>query len=171
MIITEKIMKNMMSKKKRGFRGFYYFRMGYATYFAILMGAINTLSSTYFLSIKKSPWLLDIFPNFTLYVIVLISIGIPLVILTGWLHLKRTGTYAAEADITNEAHPYNYKLAPGYLKEVFGPTYLTILKINIKKAKGEKLTNEEIMEIQKLEDQLTKLIEGGHVGNPPKGAL
>lgn len=160
-----------MTKKNKGFRGFYYFRTGYVTYFTMIVGLINVLSSTYFLAIKKIPWMLILFPTFNNYVIFCIVIGIPLVIVVGWLHLKKVGTYAAEADISNEAAPYNFKFIPGYSKEVFGPAYLTILRINIKKTKGEKLTPEEILEIQNLEKQLQKLIDGGYVGNPPRGAL
>lgn len=145
--------------------------MGYTVYFAIAVGVINTLSSTYFLAIKNFPLMHTIFPTFTSYAIISILLGVPIVILVGWLHLKRIGTFAAEADVTNEIHPYNYKLARGFLMEVFGPAYLTILKINIKKVKGEKLDDKEISEIIKLENQLKKLIEGDSIGNPPKGVI
>lgn len=160
-----------MTRKKQGFRGFYYFRTGYVTYFTMIVGLINVLSSTYFLAIKKIPLMLTLFPNFSYYVIFCTVVGIPLVIVTGWLHLKKVGTYAAEADISNEAHPYNYKLIPGYLKDVYGPAYLVMLRINIKRAKGENLTQEEILEIKNIEDQIQKLIDGGYAGQPPKGAL
>lgn len=160
-----------MTKKKTGFRGFYYFRTGYVTYFTMIVGLINVLSSTYFLAIKKIPWMISLFPTFSHYAIFCVVVGIPLVIVVGWLHLKKVGTYAAEADISNEASPYNYKLVPGFLKEAFGPAYLAILRINIKKAKGEKLTSEELSEIQNIEEKLQKLIDGGYVGNPPRGAL
>lgn len=160
-----------MGNKQKSFRGFYYFRTGYVTYFTMIVGLINVLSSTYFLAIKKIPWMINLFPTFSNYVLFCIIVGIPLVIVVGWLHLKKVGTYAAEADISNEASPYNYKLVPGILTEVYGPAYLVILRINIKKAKGEKLTLEEISKIQSLEKQLQKLIDGGYVGNPPKGAL
>lgn len=160
-----------MTRKKQGFRGFYYFRTGYVTYFTMIVGLINVLSSTYFLAIKKVPLILTLFPTFGHYVTFCIVVGIPLVIVVGWLHLKKIGTYAAEADISNEASPYNFKLVPGYLKEVYGPAYLAILRINIKKAKGEKLTHQEIMEIKNIEEQIQKLIDGGYAGQPPKGAL
>lgn len=161
----------MITKKQKGFRGFYYFRTGYVTYFTMIVGVINILSSTYFLAIKKVPWIISIFPTFGNYVIFCIVIGMPLIVITGWLHLKRVGTYAAEADISAEAHPYNYKLVSGILTEAYGPAYLAILRMNIKKAKGEKLTEEEILQVRQLEDQLTKLIDGGYVGTPPSGAL
>jgi len=158
-------------RKKQSFRGFYYFRTGYVTYFTMIVGLINVLSSTYFLAIKKIPWMVGLFPTFSYYALFCIVVGIPLVIVTGWLHLKKVGTYAAEADISNEASPYNYKLTAGVLSEAYGPAYLNILRINIKKVKGEKLTSEELLEIQKIEEKLQKLIDGGYVGNPPRGAM
>lgn len=145
--------------------------MGYGTYFIMVVGTINILTSTYFLAIQKIPWTLTLFPTFEVYVIFTILAGLPIIIFVGWLHLKRVGTFAAEAHVQAEAHPYNYKLVPGYLRDVYGPAYLAILQLNIKKAKGEKLTEEEILHIKKIEDQLAKLIEGGYVGAPPKGAL
>jgi hypothetical protein len=160
-----------MGRKKQSFRGFFYFRTGYVTYFTIFVGLINILSSTYFLAIKNIPWMLNLFPNFTNYAIFCIVVGIPLVIIVGWLHLKKVGTYAAETDISNEESPYNYKLVPGFSKEVFGPAYLALLRINIKKVKGEKLSTKEISEIKIIEEKLQKLIDGEYIGNPPSGAL
>ena len=161
----------MAGKKKSALRGFYYFLTGYVTYFMMVVGVINILTSTYFLAIQKVPDILNVFPTFEIYAAIAILAGIPIIIFAGWLHLKRVGTYAAEANVQAEAHPYNYKLVPGFLKEVYGPAYLAILQLNIKKARGEKLTEQEILHIMKIEDQLTKLIEGGYVGSPPKGAM
>ncbi|MGH9992099.1 MAG: hypothetical protein ACREBU_00370 [Nitrososphaera sp.] len=157
--------------KNSALRGFFYFRMGYVTYFVMVVGVINILTSTYFLAVQRIPWIRGVFPTFEIYVASTILVGLPIIIFAGWLHLKRTGTFSAEIRVQNEVHPYNYKLAPGFLKEVYGPAYLAILQLNIKKAKGEKLTEEEILQVKKLEDQLAKLIEGGYAGTPPKGAL
>jgi hypothetical protein len=157
--------------KNSALRGFFYFRIGYLTYFATIVGGINILTSTYFLAIQKAPSILGIFSTFEIYVASIALAGIPIIIFAGWLHLKRIGTFSAEMRVQNEAHPYNYKLVPGVQKEVYGPAYLAILQLNIKKVKGEKLTEEEIAHIKNLEDQLVKLIEGGYAGTPPKGAL
>jgi hypothetical protein len=157
--------------KNSAIRSFFYFRTGYGTYFIMVVGVINILTSTYFLAVQKIPSILNIFPTFEIYAMSAILAGIPIIIFVGWLHLKRAGTFSVEMQIHNEAHPYNYKLSPGVQREVYGTAYLAILQLNIKKAKGEKLTEEEILHIKKIEDQLTKLIEGGYVGTPPKGAL
>ena len=72
-------MKNSMS-----FRGWYYFRMGWATYFAFIFAAINTLTVTYYLAIEKYPVLTGIFPTFLQYVIIIAGIGIPILIIVGY---------------------------------------------------------------------------------------
>ena len=43
--------------RNRGFRGWYYFRMGWSTYFAFMFAAINTLTVTFYLAIEKYPGL------------------------------------------------------------------------------------------------------------------
>lgn len=158
-----------MKKKAQGFRIFYYFRIGYSTYLAMFIGVVNILTTTYFLAAKKIPWITSVFPTFEIYIIFCISMGIPIIIFSGWLHYKRVGTYTAEVSISQQASPYNYKLPSGFNKDVYGPAYLEILKMNMKKLKDEKLNQEELQTIIQLEEQLTKLIEGGYVGNPPKG--
>lgn len=160
-----------MGLKRNILKLFFYLRTGYSIYLAMVVGTINILTTTYFLSIQKAPAVLGIFSNFSVYVIFIIVIATPVIILVGWLHFKRIGTYSVESSVYQKVYPYNYKLQPGYNKEVFGPAYLTILRLNIKKINGEKLTKEEEEEILELESLLRKLIEGGHVGTPPKGAL
>ena len=75
--------------KLKGFRGWYYFRMGWSTYFAFIFAAINTLTVTYYLAIEKVPSLVFIFPSFFQYVLILSGIGIPLLVLIGYAHFKR----------------------------------------------------------------------------------
>ena len=55
--------------------------MGWSTYFAFVLGAVNTLTVTYYLAIEKVPALVAIFPTFIHYVVILVSIGIPILIL------------------------------------------------------------------------------------------
>ena len=50
-----------------GFRGWFYFRQGWTTYFAFIFAAINTLTVTYFLAIQEYPFLNEIFPTFIHY--------------------------------------------------------------------------------------------------------
>ena len=89
-----------------GFRAWYYFRMGWGTYFAFIFAAINTLTVTYYLAIENYPSLKEIFPSFEIYVMILVSIGIPLLVAVGYAHYKRTKARKAEVDILTETNPY-----------------------------------------------------------------
>ena len=67
-----------MPKDNIPFRSWYYFRIGWSTYFAFILAAINTLTVTYFLAIDNYPILKVIFPSFEIYIIIILVIGIPL---------------------------------------------------------------------------------------------
>ena len=160
-----------MKKLNEGYKLFFYFRIGHATYFAMFIGMINILTSTYFLAIDKVPFLLVIFPTFEIYIATAILVGIPVVVLAGWIHFKQIGTHSAEQNVGTEMNPYNYKPFPGFHKEVVFPTYHEITKLLIKKINNKTLTEDEKNRLDNLEKDLVKLMKGGHVGNPPKGAF
>ena len=141
-------------KNSPSFRGWFYFRMGWATYFAFIFAAINTLTVTYFLAIERYPFLTDIFPNFIQYVIVVSSIGIPLLVVVGYVHYKRTKAFQAETAVHAETNPYQRR-------NIVNITILVSLtmKLNemmLKMAKNEKLTSKEIEEIEKLQNETKK---------------
>ena len=89
-----------------GFRSWYYFRMGWSTYFAFLFAAINTLTVTYYLAIERIPELTSIFPSFLQYVLIITGIGIPILICVGYIHYKRTKAFKSEVDVILESNPY-----------------------------------------------------------------
>ncbi len=60
-----------MSKKRAGFRAWFYLRMGYSIYWSFLIMGINTLTVTYFLAIERAPFLQVIFPTFLHYVVIM----------------------------------------------------------------------------------------------------
>ena len=75
-------------KQNLAFRSWFYFRTGWQTYFAFVLAAINTLTVTYFLAIENYPSLKTIFPSFEIYILIVVSIGIPLLVLIGYICLK-----------------------------------------------------------------------------------
>ena len=93
-------------KQNIGFRGWFYFRQGWTTYFAFIFAAINTMVVTYYLAIENIPSLKSVFPTFYVYLAVTASIGVPLLILVGYAHQKKTSSYKAEADIYYESNPH-----------------------------------------------------------------
>jgi len=130
------------------------------------MAAVNMLTVTYFLAIENYPSLQGIFPTFVHYILIAVFIGVPLLILVGYAHYKRSAAYSAEADINVESYPYWYKLPPGWNKEVVFPLYLSMLNIMIKMSKNEKLSPDEIDKITNIQKSLSSLIDGGYIAKP-----
>jgi hypothetical protein len=141
--------------------------MGWATYFAFIFAAVNTLVVTYYLAIEEYPTLLAIFPTFFHYVGIAVSIGIPFLVIIGYIHYKKVPAFSAESDVVQESMPYNYKALPGFQIETIFPLYLQISQMMLKWSNNEKLTEKEIKEIIKVQNDFKKLIKGGYVGKPP----
>ena len=150
------------------FRLWFYFRNGWGTYFAFIFAAINTLTVTYFLAIENYPFLNQLFPTFIHYVLIISAIGVPILVAVGYIHFKRSLAYSAEADIVTEAHPYNFRILPGWNTEVVFPLYLTLSQMMIKWSKNEKLDNEDIEKVKTLQAKIEKLLNGEMVGEPRK---
>lgn len=157
-----------MRINKLAFRGWYYFRQGWGTYFAFIFAAVNTLVVTYYLAIKNIPSLESIFPTFFVYAGIIIIMGIPLLVIIGYIHFKKSAAFSSEQDVNAESNPFLFKLPPGYNVEVIFPVYLALTNYMIKWSKNEKLTNEEINEITELQKKINTLLKGGFVGNPKR---
>ena len=142
--------------------------MGWSTYFAFIFAAINTLTVTYYLAIERIPDLNWVFPSFVHYVVIVSAIGVPILVGVGYAHFKRSLAYSAEADIVTEAHPYNFRILPGWNTEVVFPLYLTLSEMMIKWSKDEKIKNEDIEKLKNLQDKIQKLLRGEMVGEPRK---
>ena len=144
-------------KQRIGFRGWFYFRTGWSTYFVFILAAINTLTVTYFLAIDNYPVLKDVFPTFEQYALIMVSIGIPLLIVVGYFHYKKTLAYKSEMDITVESNPYlsrNTVNADLSLK-----LNLKLISLLLKMSTGEKIDKNEIDEIEKLRGKISKHVE------------
>ena len=157
-----------MNKKKLAFRAWFYFRQGWGTYFAFIIAALNTMVTTYYLAIDKVVELKIIFPSFLVYVAVWIAVGVPLLISIGYIHFKKLPAYSSEVDVNVEANPYCFKLLPGWQKETLFPMYLLLTNMFVKLSNDEKLTDEEITNISKLQNDMKTLIDGGYIGNIDK---
>ena len=141
-------------KKNIGFRFWFYFRSGWSSYFAFIFAAINTLVVTYYLAIERYPFLESIFPNFIQYVVIIVSVGIPLLILVGYAHWKRTPAYRSEADITMESNPYVARMLVN--SEILLQLNLKLTELIIKQSKNEKASDDELAEITKLQKELSE---------------
>ena len=142
--------------KNLGFRGWFYFRTGWATYFAFVVAAVNTLTVTFFLAIEKYPALSVIFPTFFHYIVIVVCIGVPLLVLVGYVHFKKSKSYRAEADIIIETHPHIRRILQN--TEVLLPSYVKLTEMMIKLSENKKLTDKELAEVSKLQKQLNEHI-------------
>jgi len=139
-----------------GFRGWFYFRQGWSVYFAFIFAAINTLTVTYFLAIDNYPFLKDVFPSFIHYVAILVLIGIPLLVLIGYAHYKRTPSFKAEADIHIEANPHMRRMLIN--TEFMLSMSLQLSELSMKLMNNEKLTSDEMNNLKQLQIEFQKQI-------------
>ena len=148
-------------------RTWYYFRMGYGTYLTFLLGYVSTLITVYYLAIKSIPSLLDLFPRFVPFAMLATIIGVPLSVGIGWVHLKRSSAYTSEQDIATESNPYNYKLPPGFSREVSAPAWILLLQLAGRLADAQGLMNEgDRVQLREVTRKYNVLMTGGYVGAP-----
>ena len=144
-------------KSSLAFRCWFYFRTGWSTYFVFALGAINTLTITYFLAIDNYPVLKNVFPTFEQYVVIMIVVGIPVLIMLGYAHYKKTKAFRSEMDVFIESNPYQRR-------NIVNSTILVSLTMKLnemmfKIAKNEKLTSKEIEEVEKLQNEVKEFTD------------
>ena len=144
-------------EKNLGFRGWFYFRTGWATYFAFIVAAINALTVTFFLAIENYPSLNVIFPTFFHYIVIVVGVGVPVLVLVGYVHFKKSKSYRAEQDILIETSPHFRRILQN--TEVLLTSYLKLTELMMKLSENKQLTDEELKEVSKLQDQLNKHID------------
>ena len=143
--------------KNTVFRSWYYFRMGYSSYFAFIFAAINMLTVTYFLAIDNYPILKEVFPTFAIYTMVAAGIGIPLLMGVGYFHFKRTPSYRSEAAINMESNPFVRRtlINSELTLEINRGLFALLLKMQ----KGEKINDETLEQMQKTQAEINKHVE------------
>ena len=143
--------------KNTSFRAWYYFRMGWSTYFAFIFASVNTLTVTYFLAIENYPVLQQAFPSFVHYIVVIILVGVPLLVAIGYIHFKKSPSFRAEASVTYESNPWA-------LRDLVNSEYNLVLSFKIlqmitKLSKQENLDQNELDQIHELEKELKEFME------------
>ena len=142
-----------MGKNNFMFRLWYYFRQGWSIYFAFILAAINTLTVTYFLAIDNYPSLKSVFPSFELYIIILSSIGIPILIFIGYSHYQKTQGFKSEIDIIIESNPYQRRILVN--TETALSLQLKLVTIIQMMAKNQEIDQNQLDEIKKLTDEIS----------------
>ena len=139
--------------KPKGFRGWYYFRMGWSTYFAFIFAAVNTLTVTYYLAIEKVPVLVSIFPTFVQYVLIVSGLGIPILVLIGYAHFKRSKAFQSETEIMIESNPVASRNIAN--SEMNLEINLKLLDIILRLHQNDKISDSELKEIRELHEKLS----------------
>ena len=148
-------------KKNIGFRGWFYFRQGWSTYFAFIFAAINTMVVTYYLAIENIPFLKIVFPTFYAYLAITASLGIPLLIFIGYAHQKKTASYKTEADIFYESNPHALRTYNNV--ELNLQLNLKLIDLLVTNYEKNDSTNEQLEELLKLKEEIeTYFIDREH---------
>ncbi len=150
-------------KKNVFFRSWFYFRQGWSVYFAFIFAALNTLIVTYYLAIENAPFLKSIFPSFVEYVITLVAIGIPLLVIVGYAHYKRTSAFRSESEIASESNPYMARLVSN--SEMLFQLNLKMIHLMIKLVNDEKISESELNEVVKLQTEFKNFDSKRFIGD------
>ena len=135
-----------------GFRAWFYFRNGWSLYFAFIFAAVNTLTVTFYLAIEKYPDINWMFPTFLHYIVVVCGLGVPLLILVGYVHYKRTAARKAEVDISYETDAYKARTLVN--TEIAITLNMKLLDIITKISKNQELSDEDYQELENLHEKL-----------------
>tara|TARA_B100001179_G_scaffold55909_1_gene38208 strand:- start:215 stop:709 length:495 start_codon:yes stop_codon:yes gene_type:complete len=149
--------------KNLGFRSWYYFRTGWSTYFAFIFAAINTLTVTYFLAIENYPVLKEVFPTFTIYIIIIVGIGIPMLTLVGYFHFKRTPSYRAEATVMYETNPFARRMFVN--SELNLQINQKLIDLILLISKNEKMSDDDISRVYEIQEKLNKFTDERTLSN------
>ena len=152
----------MKQKQRKGFRGWFYFRMGWSTYFVFILAAINTLTVTYFLAIDNYPVLNTIFPSFEFYILIITSIGTPLLIFIGYCHYKKTKAFRSEMDILVESNPFLRRNTVN--TDINLRFNLKLIDLILRLSKNT-ISEEELKGIEKIQKEVTDLVKNRSLFN------
>ena len=144
-------------KKKTPFRAWFFFRQGWSLYFAFILAATNTLTVTYFLAIENYPSLKTVFPSFEVYIVIIATIGIPLLVIIGYSHYKRTVAFKSEVDVIMESNPYQRRNIVNL--SLIVDSIIMTNQLLVKLSKKEELSTDELNNINKKLKEISKLVE------------
>ena len=150
-------------KKNLGFRSWFYFRMGWSTYFAFIFAAVNTLTVTYFLAIENYPVLKEVFPTFIIYIIIIAGLGIPILTLVGYVHFKRTPSYRAEATVMYETNPFARRMFVN--SELNLQINQKLIDLILLISKNEKMSGDDISRVYEIQEKLNKFTDERTLSN------
>ena len=91
------------------------------------------------------------------------AIGVPLLLLIGYVHYKRSAAYRSEADIWIESNPYQARWLVN--SELILSLNVRLTELVLKLTKNEKLSESELDEITKLQEEISDFIKNRTFSN------
>lgn len=151
------------------YRAWFYFRIGYSTYIAFFIGFASNIVVIYALAIKPNLVLLRYFDRLWVFALITLVVAVPISVLVGLFHMKRTGAFAADASVSLEANPYVYKVVPGKEQEVILPLMIATVRGIVKILQRENtLTDSERREFEDVLLKADRLLQGQVFGRPQR---
>ena len=149
------------------YRAWFYFRIGYSTYIAFFIGFASNIVVIYALAVKQNTLLLPYFDRLWVFALVTLVVAVPISVLVGLFHMKRTGAFAADASVSLEANPYIYKVVPGKEQEVILPLMIATVQGIVKVLQRQNnLTESERKEFEDVLLKADRLLRGQVFGRP-----
>ena len=87
------------------YRVWRYFRIGYATYLSFPVSIFNFLTIAFYLMIERIPILKNLLPHFMIFASLGLICLVPIGILFGYLHMRRTMIFGTEAILSATSNP------------------------------------------------------------------
>ena len=136
--------------------------MGWSTYFAFILAAINTLTVTYFLAIDNYPSLKIIFPSFEIYIFIIVTIGVPLLIFIGYSHYKKTKAFRSEVDVLIETNPWQRRNVVN--TDIILRLNTNLIALILKLSKNVS-SEEELKNVEKIQKEIIELVKNRSLFN------
>ena len=112
--------------------------------------------------LKRERFLIRTVTSFEIYVLILISIGVPLLIFIGYSHYKKTKAFKSEVDIILESNPI---LRRSTVNQDVNLRYQLILTDLILKLSKDTISEDELNDMKKIQKEVTDLIKNRSLFN------
>ena len=94
-----------------------YFRLGYSYYIGFILTVSNFMMILYYLVMERIPFLKQVFPHFTYFIVVLAFLVGPVGVGLGYLHARKSEAMAADGYVATRSNPLTIVPAYIYYKE------------------------------------------------------
>ena len=88
---------------------------------------------------------------------IIVGIGVPVLILVGYIHYKKSKSFRAEQDVLIETSPHFRRILQN--TEVLLSSYLKLTELMIKLSENKKLTDKELKDVSQLQQKLNEHID------------